>query len=245
VKLTEIGSCATFSVTLADFVPSVTEVAFAVAEHEATPDGAVYVIAVPDADEVAESEPQLLAGAVGVSVQFTPFPATSPRTVAVNGCVPPSFTVGGLAGAMLTVNGVTVIVADAFLLGSSCETTVMVATQFEATVAAGVKAVDDVAEKRPVLTVFTAPRLPQLAGLTPQAMSVAVFASKPITVASGIAAELCPTVIGRVPAVEVIAPTEIGFAVNCIEADFVGSSFEDAVMVAVQVAVRGGSEGAM
>jgi hypothetical protein len=89
----------------ADFVPSLTDVAVivAVAEFGAVA-GAVYVTAVPDALEVAETEPHPFAVAQE-SPHVTPLFALSFVTVAVNACVFPTPIVA-VVGATLTAIGV-------------------------------------------------------------------------------------------------------------------------------------------
>jgi hypothetical protein len=72
----------------ADFVASLTDVAFNVTVAGlGTTDGAVYVTAVPDALDSAETTPQPPAVAHDAA-QVTPFAAASLLTVAVNICVP-------------------------------------------------------------------------------------------------------------------------------------------------------------
>jgi hypothetical protein len=76
----------------ADFVPSVTDVAVMVTVAGlGTAAGAVYVVAAPDAELVAESAPQPFAVAQE-SAQVTPLPPLSLVTVAVNACVFPTAT---------------------------------------------------------------------------------------------------------------------------------------------------------
>jgi hypothetical protein len=87
----------------ADFVPSVTDVAVMVTVAGlGTVAGAVYVVAVPDAEVIAESEPQPFAQE---SAQVTPLLALSFVTVAVNACVLPTAT-DAVVGVIVTVTDV-------------------------------------------------------------------------------------------------------------------------------------------
>jgi hypothetical protein len=102
-KATETPAAPAPIVIAADavFVPSVTDVAtsVAVAGFGAVA-GAVYVTAVPDALEVAESDPQAFGVAQEID-HVTPLLALSFATVAVRLCVPPSATVA-VVGVTLT-----------------------------------------------------------------------------------------------------------------------------------------------
>lgn len=89
-------------VAAADFVPSVTDVAVIVTVAGlGTVPGAVYMIAVPDALVVADSEPQPFAVA-HERAQVTPLLALSFVTVAVTACIFPAATLA-VVGASVTV----------------------------------------------------------------------------------------------------------------------------------------------
>jgi hypothetical protein len=138
-KPTEITGGTTFSVTLAVFVWSLTEVAVAVTVHAATGGaGAVKVTGVPDATGVVvESVPQVFE----FRAHATPAFATSPRTVATSGCVEPSLTLTGLvAGVVIvTVSGTTDICTDVNFEVSATSIAEIVAVHFEVTVGGGRK----------------------------------------------------------------------------------------------------------
>ena len=124
------GAAVTVIVAVPFFVPSVTEVAVNVTlAGTGTLLGAVYVIAAPEALEVADKVPHVAPlQPVPESVQVTPLFCESFVTVAVKFCVSPVCTLG-LVGATLTeITGaaVTVIVAVPCFVPSATEVAVSV-----------------------------------------------------------------------------------------------------------------------
>jgi hypothetical protein len=144
---------------------------------------------------------------------------------------------------MVTVSGVTMIVAVETFVGSATEAALIVTVETAPTVVDGVKLIVHVLLVA-VLPVWVAvPSKPPPPTFLLQLIPPPV--SKLIVAVSGIATEPCPTVNGRVPLVEVIALTVIGLAVMATDFVFVGSSIGAALTVAVQAVGRFASVGAV
>ena len=122
------------------FVPSATEVAVMLTvAGDGTLAGAVYVIATPDALELAESVPQVLPlHPVPLSVQFTPLFCESFVTVAVKLCVFVTFTLADVGAMATEIAGSTVIVAEKLFVPSATEVAVMLTAAGEGTAAGAV-----------------------------------------------------------------------------------------------------------
>ena len=224
----------TVIVAAAVLVVSVTDVAVSVTvAGVGTLAGAVYVMAVPEALEFAESLPQVAPMQPGpASVQVTPLPCKSFVTVAINACVPlPACTLaaeGATVTPMVAVGVVMVIVAADVRTGSVTEVAVSVTFAGEGALEGAVYVMDE------PLLLEVAERVPHAAPVQPapeRTQVTPLFCESLETLALKLA--VCPACT---EAVAGVTATEIGAVIVTVAEELLLAS---ATAVAVTVTVAG------